>query len=92
VNYADAFMNLSACFHNGSANTSVDEERLVCSTFFTYVAHDIEEIKSCRDVFKSGLGMALADFSPSGSIYRIRCMFYIQEMKNIGIFGEVIEP
>lgn len=45
MNHADVFMNLSACFHNGSANTSVDEEGLVCLTFFTYLAHDVEEIK-----------------------------------------------
>jgi ectoine hydroxylase-related dioxygenase (phytanoyl-CoA dioxygenase family) len=51
----DGFMMLSGCYHGGSANTTMNEERLVFSTFSTrgwmrqeenqYLANDTEKVK-----------------------------------------------
>ncbi|KAL1896364.1 hypothetical protein Sste5346_004749 [Sporothrix stenoceras] len=51
----DGFMMLSGCFHGGSANKTVDQERLVYSCFFTrswlrqeenqYLIHDLEKLR-----------------------------------------------
>ncbi|KAF2135830.1 uncharacterized protein K452DRAFT_260076 [Aplosporella prunicola CBS 121167] len=51
----DGFVMLSSCYHGGSANTTVDEERLVYSCFMTkgflrqeenqYLANPIEKVK-----------------------------------------------
>jgi ectoine hydroxylase-related dioxygenase (phytanoyl-CoA dioxygenase family) len=70
MNPGDAFMVLSACFHGGSANTTVDEERLVYSTFFTrgwmrqeenqYLANDIEEIKKLPEWLQERVGYGLS--------------------------------
>ena len=51
----DAFMMLSGCYHAGSANTSLDEERLLYSTFTgrgwcrqeenQYLANEVERVR-----------------------------------------------
>ncbi len=65
----DPFMVLSACSHGGSANTTVDEERLVYS-FFTrgwmrqeenqYLANDIEEIKKLPEWLQVRVGYGIS--------------------------------
>ena len=68
--------------------TIKDEERFVCSTFFTrvwmrqeenqYLVNDIEEFKKLLEWFRERIGYDLSRLPLSGSIYRIWCMFYIR--------------
>jgi len=70
LDVGDAFMMLSGCFHGGSANTTVDEERLVYSTFMTrgylrqeenqYLANDWKEVQKLSPRLQERMGYAIS--------------------------------
>ncbi|KAL8659879.1 MAG: hypothetical protein Q9202_006905 [Teloschistes flavicans] len=66
----DAFMMLSGCYHGGSANTTVDEERQLYTTFTgrgwcrqeenQYLANDIEAVKALPVHLQKFMGWELS--------------------------------
>ncbi|RAH71416.1 phytanoyl-CoA dioxygenase family protein [Aspergillus aculeatinus CBS 121060] len=70
----DGFLMLASCFHGGSANTTVDQERLVYSCFMTkgflrqeenqYLANSLESVKRYSVDMQKMIGYSLS--SPFG--------------------------